>query len=402
MTGNAEYILNENKVSAHHYRPLPVVLSRGQGVWLWDIEENRYCDMMSAYSAVSHGHCHPRLVRTLSEQSQQLCITSRAFHAKTYQPFLEKICQMTGLDKVLIMNSGAEAVETALKAARAWGYQYKKIPKNKAKIIVAQNNFHGRTLSIVSFSSDPLYKEGFGPLTPGFVEIPFGDQAALRKAITPNTCAFLVEPMQGEAGIHIPPKGWLNECAKICQENNVLLILDEIQTGLGRTGRLFAFEHENVQPDGLILGKALGGGLLPVSAFVAKEEVMSVFTPGRHGSTFGGNPLACAVGLEALRIIEEDEYAERSQKLGDVLLKALQKIKSPLIKNCRGKGLWIGVEIDTQKISAYDLCVKLMQNGVLTKEAHQTVIRFAPPLVITEEELAWGIERIEQTFAIRS
>jgi ornithine--oxo-acid transaminase len=392
-----QWIVEEKKHCAPNYHPIPVVLTRGEGVWLWDIEGKRYLDMMSAYSAVSFGHSHARLVKVLHEQASRLAVTSRAFHTDTLKPFLDKLCAMTGMDSALPLNTGVEAVEAAIKAARKWGYEKKGIPNGKAEIIVASGNFHGRTTTVISFSSDELYKQHFGPLTPGFKEIPFGDEEALKAAITPHTCAFLVEPMQGEAGIVIPKKGWLKACEKICKANNVLLILDEVQTGLGRTGALFAYEHEHVKPDGLILGKALGGGILPVSAFLAKHDVMQVFSAGTHGSTFGGNPLAARMGLEALSILEDGELVKHSAQLGDVLLKGLRAIKSPLIKDVRGKGLWVGIEIDAQKVSARQVCEALMHNGILTKETHDTVVRFAPPLVIDKETLKWAIEVIEKT-----
>lgn len=391
------WIAQENQYCAHNYHPLPVVLTKGEGVWLWDIEGKRYLDMMSAYSAVSLGHSHPKLLTALQDQAQKLCITSRAFYTDLLLPLCEKLCLLTGMDKVLPMNSGAEAVETAIKATRRWGYEKKGIPDNQAQIIVAKNNFHGRTVTLISFSSETAYRSHFGPYTPGFVEIPFGSSYALKQAITDKTCAFLVEPMQGEAGIQIPPQGWLKECQKICNENNVLFILDEIQTGLGRTGKWFAYEHEEVQPDGLIIGKALGGGLLPISAFLAKNEVMDLFTPGSHGSTFGGNPLAARIGLEVINLIETKNLNERSQQLGEELLQGLQAEKSHLVKEVRGKGLWVGVEINTQIACAREVCEALMQNGVLTKEAHETVIRFAPPLVIDRETLHWGIEQFAKT-----
>lgn len=392
-------LARESAVCAHNYHPLPVVLTKGKGVWLWDEQGKKYLDMMSAYSAVSHGHVHPRIYKTLTEQAARLCIPSRAFYTDTLAPFLEKLCAMTGLDMALPMNTGAEAVETALKAARRWGYRAKKIPQDKAEIIVAGGNFHGRTTAIVGFSSEPAYKADFGPFAPGFVEVPFGDAAALEKAITPNTAAFLVEPMQGEAGIVIPPKGWLAQVAAICKKHNVLLILDEIQTGLGRTGKLFAFQHEGIVPDGLILGKALGGGMLPVSAFVARKEVMDMFNPGSHGSTFGGNPLAAAVGLEALKSLEEENLTHRSAELGAHLLRELKSINSPLIADVRGSGLWVGLEIDPKKGSARKVCERLMEKGVLSKETHEVVIRFAPPLVITREEIDWAVAQVRDVLA---
>jgi ornithine--oxo-acid transaminase len=393
-----EWIVEEKEHCPPNYTPIPVVLTKGEGVWLWDIEGKRYLDMMSAYSAVSFGHCHPRLVRVLHEQAQQLCVTSRAFHTDTLKPFLDKLCEMSHMDSAMPLNTGVEAVEAAIKAARKWGYEKKGIADNKAEIIVASGNFHGRTTTVISFSSDELYKKHFGPLTPGFNEVTFGDVEALKKAITPNTCAFLVEPMQGEAGIVMPKEGWLKACEQICKDNNVLLILDEVQTGLGRTGKLFAFEHEDVKPDGLILGKALGGGILPVSAFLASNDIMQVFAPGTHGSTFGGNPLAARVGLEALRLLEDGELVKHSAQLGEVLLQGLKAIQSPLIKNVRGKGLWVGIEIDPNKVSARHVCEVLLENGILTKETHDTVIRLAPPLIIDKETLKWAIDVVAKTF----
>ncbi len=393
---NQEWIKLENERCAHNYYPLPVVLTKGQGAWVWDIEGKRYLDMMSAYSAISLGHSHPKLVAVLKEQAERLCVVSRAFHADTLYPFLEKLCTLANMDMALPMNSGAEAVETALKAARRYGYEKKGIEDGKAQIIVANNNFHGRTISIISFSTEKAYQKHFGPLTPGFVSIPFGDSEALKKAINKNTCAFLVEPIQGESGIQIPPQGWLKACEKICKENNVLLIVDEIQSGLGRTGKMFAYEHENVKPDGLILGKALGGGLLPVSAFLANKDVMDVFVPGSHGSTFGGNPLAARIGSAVLDILKEEKIVERSHQLGEVLLNLLQAIKHPLIKNVRGRGLWIGVEMDISKVPARRVCQRMMELGVLVKETHETVIRFAPPLIIEEQDLHFAVEQFMQ------
>jgi len=385
----------EQHYCAKNYAPLPVVLTRGEGIYVWDEEGKRYMDMMSAYSAVSHGHCNPRLVDALKHQAEQLAVCSRAFYTDQLGPFVEKACTMTGQDVALPMNTGAEAVETALKAARKWGYTHKNIEPEHAQIIVCDGNFHGRTITIISFSSDNAYKRGFGPLTPGFVRIPFADVEALKKVINPNTVAFLVEPIQGEGGIIVPPDGYLSECAKICKENNVLLICDEIQTGMGRTGKLLASMHDNVVPDGLILGKALGGGLLPVSLFLAKKEVMDVFTPGDHGSTFGGNPLACRVALEALKILEEENLVKKSAELGEYFMQQLNKIKSPLIRDLRGRGLFIGMEIDEQYASARTVCEELMKLGILSKETHETVVRFAPPLIITRQQIDEAILAIK-------
>jgi ornithine--oxo-acid transaminase len=390
------YIDLENKFGAQNYAPLPVVLTRGEGVYVWDVEGKRYIDMMSAYSAISHGHCHPRLVAALTTQATQLAVSSRAFYSDKLGVFLKRACELTGQDKALAMNSGAEAVETAIKAARKWAYTVKGVESDKAEIIVCEGNFHGRTTTIVSMSSESQYRSGFGPLTPGFRMIPYGDTSALEKAITKNTAAFLVEPMQGEAGIVIPPAGYLKKCEEICRRHNVLLIADEIQTGLGRTGKFLACDHEGVKPDGLILGKALGGGLLPVSLFLAKDEVMAVFKPGDHGSTFGGNPLACAVALEALNILVEEKLVERSAELGEYFLKALRSINSSLVSEVRGKGLFIGIAIDPPKKSAREVCLELAKQGLLSKETHETVVRLAPPLVITQKELDDSLEIIKR------
>lgn len=389
----------ENRYGAENYLPLPVVLDRGDGAWLWDVEGNKYLDMMSAYSAVSHGHGHPRLLKALNDQASKLAIVSRAFHAEPLGPFLEKLCEISGMDRALPMNTGAEAVETAIKAARRWGYRVKGIAKDKAEIIVADGNFHGRTTTIVGFSSEAEYKADFGPFTPGFVSVPFGDIDAMRKAITPNTAAVMVEPMQGEAGIIEPPSGWLKDLRALTSEQNVLLILDEIQTGLGRTGKMFAHDHECITPDGLILGKALGGGLMPVSGFLSREDVMAQFDPGSHGSTFGGNPLGAAVGLEALNVLLDENLTERSARLGQVLKQAMQDMGSPLIIDVRGKGLWIGVEIDPSLCEARTVCERLMARGILSKETHETVVRLAPPLVIEEADLNWAIEEFRAVIA---
>lgn len=377
----------EAQYCAHNYHPLPVVLVKGEGAYVWDDNGQRYLDMMSAYSAVSHGHCHPRLVKAMNEQAARLTIVSRAFHTDTLAPFLQMICEMTGQPRALPMNTGAEAVETALKAARKWAYAVKGVAADQAEIIVCDGNFHGRTISIVSFSSEEQYKHQFGPLTPGFKNIPYGDVAALEAAITENTAAFLVEPIQGEAGIVIPPSGYLAKCAELCKRHNVLLICDEVQSGLGRTGKLLACEHDGVQPDGLILGKALGGGMMPVSLFLSREDVMAVFESGDHGSTFGGNPLAAAVALEAMKVLQEEGLVARSEKLGEYMLQQLLAIESELIQEVRGRGLFIGIELDPQRASAREVCERLMSKGVLSKETHETVVRIAPPLVITEAQI---------------
>jgi ornithine--oxo-acid transaminase len=384
---------------AHNYEPLPVVLVKGQGVYLWDELGRRYTDMMSAYSAVSFGHCHPRLTRALSEQAGTLAVTSRVYYNNRLPLFLQRLCELTGQDLVLPANTGLEAVETALKAARKWGHKVKRIPENKAEIIACEGNFHGRSIAIIGMSSEPQYRDGFGPFPAGFVLVPYGDVEALERAITPNTAAFLVEPIQGEAGIIVPPAGYLARCAEICKRHNVLLICDEVQTGLGRTGRLLACEHEGVHPDGLILGKALGGGLLPVSAFLGRRDVMEVFNPGDHGSTFAGNPLSAAVGLEALNLLVEEKLPQRAAELGDYLLAQLRTIRSPLIRELRGKGLLIAIEFDTSRISARAACEVLIEHGILTKDTHSTVLRLAPPLVITREEIDEAMRGIRAAFS---
>jgi len=388
----------ESRYSARNYKPLPVVLTSGQGVWLWDVDGKRYLDMMSAYSAVSFGHGHPVLLKVLSEQAQKLAVTSRAFHTDRLGPFLQTLCEMTGMPKALPMNTGAEAVETALKAVRKWGHKVKGIADNSAEIIVCRGNFAGRTTTIIGFSSEPQYRDGFGPFSSGFVSVPFGDAAALEAAITPRTAAFLVEPIQGEGGIIVPPDGYLAACREICTRHNVLLICDEVQTGLGRTGKLLAFQHDGIKPDGLLLGKALGGGLLPVSAFLAREDVMDVFNPGDHGSTFGGNPLAAAVGTAALRLLKDERLSERAEKLGERLIKGLRDIQHPAIREVRGKGLLIGLDLKPDFLSARTFCEALMSKGILSKETHDTVVRFAPPLIITEEQLDAALEVIRSVF----
>lgn len=384
----------EKRFGATNYAPLPVVLARGEGVWLWDDQERRYLDMLSAYSAVSFGYGHPRLLAALTEQARRLAVTSRAFYSTTLPPFLARLCEITAMDRALPMSTGAEGVETAIKCVRKWAYTVKKVPDGQAEIICCAGNFHGRTSTIVGFSSEPQYRENFGPFGGGFVHVPFGDARALQAAITPNTAAFLVEPIQGEAGIIVPPEGYLTECARICREHNVLLIVDEVQTGLGRTGKVLACHHEGVKPDGIILGKALGGGLLPVSAFCAREEVMGVFRPGDHGSTFGGNALGAAVGLAAIDVLLEERLADRAAEMGAYLLRRLKAIASPVIADVRGKGLLIGVELDPKRVPAREFVETLLRHGVLSKDTHGTVARFAPPLVVTREELDWGVERI--------
>jgi ornithine--oxo-acid transaminase len=388
-----DFIELENSYGAHNYRPLDVVIERAAGCWVYDVEGKRYLDCLAAYSAVNQGHCHPAILKTLTEQAAKVTLTSRAFRNEQLPLLYKELHDLSGMDMALPMNSGAEAVETAVKAARKWGYKVKGIADDKAEIIVCENNFHGRTVTIVSFSTDEQYRDGFGPFTPGFKIIPYGDAQALREAITPNTCAFLVEPIQGEAGIIIPPAGFLREAALICRQNRVLLITDEIQSGLGRTGKLFAFMHEGITPDAMIVGKALSGGFYPVSAVLASKEVLGVFNPGDHGSTFGGNPLACAVARTALRALIEENMIERSAELGAYFLERLKTLRSPDLKEVRGKGLWIGIELNSP---ARPYCEKLKDEGLLCKETHDRVIRIAPPLVITREEIDWAFDRIRK------
>ena len=391
------YIAHENAYCARNYSPLPVVLDHSDGVFVWDIEGNKYLDMMSAYSAVSHGHCHPRIVRKLMHQASKLAIVSRAYHNSCLTDFLQRACQLTRFDKALPMNTGVEAVETALKAARKWAYEVKGIEDNKAEIIVCENNFHGRTITVVGFSSEEKNRKHFGPFTSGFKQIPFNDPKALAFAITQNTAAFLVEPIQGEGGIVVPTKGYLENCATICRQNNVLLLADEIQTGLGRTGKLLASWHDHVEPDGIMLGKALGGGMLPVSMFLTNKNVMQCFHPGEHGSTFGGNPLSAAVGLEALNVLIDENLVERAAEMGKYMLDKLTQLSSPIIKSVRGIGLLIGLEIDTEYISAREFCKILLKKGVLSNETHGTVIRLTPPLVIKKEHIDFSLQQIKET-----
>ena len=396
MSLTEQFIKEAEKYSAHNYHPLPVVLSKGEGVWVWDVEGKKYLDCLSAYSAVNQGHRHPKIINALIEQANKITLTSRAFHNDKMGAFLKKLCEVAGFDKALPMNTGAEAVETAIKTARKWGYLKKKVEEDKAEIIVCENNFHGRTITIISFSSEPQYRFGFGPFTPGFKMIPFGDAEALEKAITPNTVGFLVEPIQGEGGVIVPPEGYYRAIREITKKHNVLLMADEIQTGFGRTGTLFAMDREGVKPDILIVGKALGGGVYPVSAILANEDVMDVFRPGDHGSTFGGNPLAAAVAMAAIDVIIEERLPERAEELGNYFMNRLREINSPYVKEVRGRGLLIGVEIKKEYGSARPFCEKLMELGILAKETHDQVIRFAPPLVITKEEIDWALERIEK------
>lgn len=392
-------IETENKYGAHNYHPLDVVVERGEGVYLWDVEGQRYMDFLAAYSAVNQGHNHPRIAEALIAQARRLALTSRAFRNDKFPPLLEKLCQLTGFDKALLMNSGAEAVETALKGVRKWGYDVKKIPQGQAEIIVFEGNFHGRTTTIVGFSTDPDSTTGFGPFTPGFRIVKYGDLAAVRAAITPNTCAILVEPIQGEGGVVIPPKGYLKGLRELADQNRVLLILDEIQSGLGRTGKLFAFEHEGIRPDGVTIGKALSGGYYPVSAFLAKNEVMDVFTPGIHGSTYGGNPLACAIASAALDVLVEEKLVEHAAELGQHLAKRLAGLRSPKVKETRCLGLWAGVELVESAGGARPYCYKLKDRGLLCKDTHTHTIRLAPPLVITKEQLDWAVDQIEAVLA---
>ena len=397
-TSTREFIELEERFGAHNYKPLDVVIERAEGVWVYDVEGKRYLDCLAAYSAVNQGHCHPKILQALIEQAHKVTLTSRAFRNDQLPLLCRDLHELTGFDMVLPMNSGAEAVETALKVARKWGYKVKGIADGKAEIIVCANNFHGRTVSIVSFSSDEQYRDGFGPFTPGFRIIPYGDAHALREAITPNTCAFLVEPIQGEAGIVIPPAGYLREAAAICRENRVLLMCDEIQSGLGRTGELFAYMHEGIKPDVLIVGKALSGGFYPISAVLASGEVLGVFRPGDHGSTFGGNPLACAIARAALRVLIDEDLVERSAVLGHYFLERLQTIHSTDIKEIRGKGLWIGIELYSP---ARPYCEALKNEGLLCKETHDHVIRIAPPLRITSNQIDWAFERIARAMENR-
>jgi ornithine--oxo-acid transaminase len=395
------YLIDEEqKVTAHYYHPLPVVLSHGRGSWVWDILGKRYLDLMSAYSAVSLGHGHPKILQAMFEQAQRLCVPSRAYYNDRLAPFLQKLCEVSKMDMAAPMNSGSEAVETAIKAARQWGYLAKGIEKYKAEIIVAENNFHGRTTTIVGFSSDSESKDNFGPYAPGFVTVPFGNASAIEAAITQNTCAVLIEPIQGEAGVIVPPEGYLRQVKDICQRNNVLFILDEVQSGLGRTGKMFAFQHEDAKPDGLILGKALGGGVMAVSAFLARKDVMELFTKGSHGSTFGGNPLAAAIGLTALKVLETEGLVQKSQELGNYLMERLQQIQSPAIKEIRGKGLWIGIELDPKIITGRQVAEKMLDKGILTKETHETTLRIAPPLIITKEEIDWAVEQLASCLTV--
>lgn len=389
-----EFIDLENQFGANNYKPLDVVLCRGKGIWVWDVEGKKYLDCLSAYSAVNQGHCHPRILKALTEQAEQLTLVSRAFRTDQLGPFYKEICELTRSHTVLPMNSGAEAVESAIKAVRKWGYEVKQVPDSQAEIIVCANNFHGRTLTIVGFSTEEQYRKGYAPFTPGFKIIPFGDAEALERAITPNTVGFLVEPIQGEGGVIVPPTGYLKEARRICDEHNVMLILDEIQTGLGRTGKMFAEEHDSIEADLTIIGKALSGGFYPISAVLSNKEVLGVFKPGDHGSTFGGNPLACAVARAALKVLTEENLIENSAKLGSYMMDRLREISSPHVKEIRGKGLMIGVELHPQAGGARRFCEALQSKGLLCKETHEHVLRIAPPLIIQKPDIDWALERI--------
>ena len=392
-----DYIALEKKLGANNYKPLDIVIDRAQGVWVYDIQGKKYLDCLSAYSAVNQGHCHPKILEAFIEQAEKVTLTSRAFRNTQLPLFYKDLAELTGFEMVLPMNTGVEAVETAIKAARKWGYKEKGIENDQAEIIVCENNFHGRTTTVVGFSSEEQYKDGFGPFTPGFKIIPYGDIEALKNAITENTCALLLEPVQGEAGIIIPPEGYLKEAEKLCKANNILLMLDEIQTGLGRTGKLFAFEHENVSPDVIIIGKALSGGFYPVSAVLSRKEILSVFNPGEHGSTFGGNPLGCAVARAAIKVIIDEDLVNRSASLGGYFIDKLKTVTSPAIIEIRGKGLFVGIELNRK---ARPYCEALKEEGVLCKETHDNIIRFAPPLIITREELDFAFDRIKKVLKV--
>jgi ornithine--oxo-acid transaminase len=391
----------EEKYGAHNYHPLDVVIERGEGVWVYDVDGKRYLDCLSAYSALNQGHVHPRILKVLTEQAQKLTLTSRAFRNNQLPLFYKELSDLTGYGMSLPMNSGAEAVETALKLARKWAYQVKKVPRHKAEIIVANGNFHGRTISIISFSSEPFYKDDFGPFTPGFINVTYGDASAVEKAITPNTAAVMLEPIQGEGGVIVPPAGYLKKVSDLCKKNNVLFIADEIQTGLGRTGKLFACDYEGVRPDIMIIGKALGGGFYPVSAILADQPILSLFAPGEHGSTFGGNPLAAAVAREALKVIVEEKLISNAAKLGEYFMDQLSEINSPYVKEVRGKGLLIGVELKHEAGGARRFCEAMQNKGILAKETHEDVIRFAPPLIIDQKTIDWALPIIRSVLTMK-
>jgi ornithine--oxo-acid transaminase len=391
-----DFIQIEEKYGAHNYHPLDVVIEKAEGVWVWDVEGNKYLDCLAAYSAVNQGHCHPRIIKVLKEQAEKVTLTSRAFRNDQLPHLCKELCELTGYEMVLPMNSGAEAVETALKAARKWGYKVKNVPAESAEIIACRNNFAGRTITIVSFSTEEQYKDGYAPFTPGFKIVEYGDAADLEKAITPNTVAFIVEPIQGEGGVVVPPEGYLKAAYEICKKNNVLFVTDEIQSGLGRSGKLFAFQYEDVKPDMVIIGKALSGGCYPVSAVLASKEVLGVFNPGDHGSTFGGNPLGAAIARESLKVLLEEGLIENSFNLGKYFREQLTAINSPHVKEIRGKGLFTGVELKPEAGGARRFCEALMKRGILCKETHTHVIRFAPPLVITKEDIDWALNHIKE------
>ena len=395
-----DYIALEDRYNAHNYKPLDVILTRGEGPWVWDVEDHKYLDCLSAYSAVNQGHCHPRIVGKMAEQAKRLALTSRAFRNDQLPLLAKELCELVGYEMMLPMNSGAEAVETALKAARRWGYRIKGVPDDGAEIIACTGNFHGRTITIVSCSSDEQYRDEYGPFTPGFKLVPYGDADALERAITPNTVAFLVEPIQGEGGVVIPPEGYIRRTREICTRHNVLMMADEIQSGLGRTGKLLACEHEGVRPDVVMLGKALSGGMYPVSAVLSSRELLGVFGPGDHGSTFGGNPLACVVAREALKVLVEEHLCDRAEELGEYLMARLRQIESPHVAHLRGRGLFVGVVLKPEAGGARRFCEALMERGVLAKDTHGTVIRLAPPLVIKKEELDWMVEQIEAVLSM--
>jgi len=392
------YVDMEDLYGAHNYRPLDVVIDRAKGIWVWDVEGEKYLDFLSAYSAVNQGHCHPRIVKALESQAKRLTLTSRAFRNDQWPMLAKELCDLTGYKMVLAMNSGAEAVETAIKAARMWGYQKKGIPQDRAEIIACSNNFHGRTISIISFSTEPLYRKDFGPFTPGFVNVPYGDIDALEAAMSPHTAAFIVEPIQAESGILIPPEGYLRKAKELCERNNVLFLADEIQTGLGRTGRLFACEYEDVRPDIMIIGKSLGGGCYAVSAVLDDRKALELFTPGTHGSTFGANPLACAVARESLLVLQEENLISNAVEQGEYFLEKLKGIKSGHIREVRGRGLLIGIELFGEAGGARRFCEALKDEGMLCKETHENVIRFAPPLIIKQKDLNWAFKKVKKVF----
>jgi ornithine--oxo-acid transaminase len=400
MTTTEALIETEYRLGAHNYKPLDVVLSRGEGVYVWDVDGNRYLDCLSAYSAVNQGHCHPKIFKAMIEQAQKLTLTSRAFRNDQLGPFYQEICELTGFQRFLPMNTGAEAVETALKTARKWAYKVKGVPEGQAEILAFANNFHGRTITIVSFSTEELYRSGFGPFTPGFRVLPYGDADAVAAAMSPNVAAVLVEPIQGEAGIIVPPAGYLKRLREITTQNNCLLMVDEIQSGLGRTGKMFAYEHEGVRPDVVIVGKALSGGFYPVSGILADDPVMGVFQPGEHGSTYGGNPMAAAVGRAALRALVDERMVENSTAMGEYFMSKLRRIQSKHVKEVRGVGLWIGIELHREAGGARRFCEALQHEGLLCKETHDHVIRIAPPLTIKKEEVDWAVERLERVLTV--